>query len=123
MADRDKKTGKFLPGNKASPGRPTRATKAEYLAAMGAAVNVESWQKATAKMLRLALAGDVQAYRAILPYFAGLPVQRLQLSTAEAQVLADVLEQMSARGIPASAVFEAMLATISEQEVDRDERE
>lgn len=118
MADRDPKTGRFLPGNKASPGRKPRATEAEYLAAMSAAVSIEDWEKATGKMLKLALAGDVQAYRVILPYFAGTPIQRLQLSTAEAQILADVLDALRVRGIGASDVFNALLASIAEDKAD-----
>lgn len=122
MADRDEKTGRFLPGNKASPGRRPRATEAEYLSAMSDAVSVEQWGKATAKMLKQAMQGDVQAYKTILPYFAGLPVQRLQLSSADAQILADVLEQLKTHGLSAGEVFNAMLAELSQVEVESDGR-
>lgn len=115
MADRDDKTGRFLPGNKASPGRPSRATEAEYLDAMSDAVSVEQWKKATAKMLALAIKGDVQAYKTLLPYFAGQPTQRLQISGELLQNLIGVLE---GAGYDPNEVFERMIQRAGQRSLD-----
>ncbi|MBC7869527.1 MAG: hypothetical protein H7Y09_01700 [Chitinophagaceae bacterium] len=112
MAERNER-GQFVKGNKASPGRPKRLIEAEYLESMHNAVSVEHWEGATRKMLMLALQGDVQAYRALVPYLAGLPIQKLQLSSVDAQLLAQVLDLMKTRGIKASDVFGAMIAELA----------
>lgn len=123
MVERDAKSGRFLAGNKASPGRKRRATEAEYLEAMNAAVSVEAWGAATRKMLVLALQGDVAAYKSLLPYFAGVPIQRLQISSADAQILADVIEKLKTHGLSAGELFNAMLAELSQAEVKTHEPE
>lgn len=114
MADRDEKTGQFQKGNKASPGRKPRPTEAAYIEKMYTVGDLESWGKATKKMIDLAIKGDVQAYRVLAPYFAGLPVQKLQISSQDAALLAEVLERMKERGIAASDVFAAMIAQLAE---------
>lgn len=114
MADKDPKTGRFVKGNKASPGRKPRPTEAAYIEKMYTVGDLETWGKATKKMLDLAVAGDVQAYRAIVPYYAGLPVQKLQISSQDAALLAEVLELMKSRGIAASDVFSAMISQLAE---------
>jgi hypothetical protein len=40
--DRDRETGRFLPGNPGGPARPRRATEADNLAALSEAVSIES---------------------------------------------------------------------------------
>lgn len=123
MADRDK-NGRFQKGHSVkSPGRKPRATEAEYLDKMFTVGDLEAWGKATEKMLKLAQGGDVPAYRALLPYFAGLPVQKLQLSSAESATLAQVLDTLKSRGIPASDVFNAILSQLADESVTVDEDE
>lgn len=118
MSERNEK-GQFLPGNKASPGRPKKATEAEYLEAIGRGVPLELFQQASAKMGKLAAGGDVQAYNAIKAHLAGLPIQKLQLSSTDAALLVQVLELLKNKGIPASQVFEALIAQLAEsQQVD-----
>lgn len=116
MAVRDPKTGRFIRGHtNISSGRPPRPTEAKYLQAMSEAVSLEDWRTATKKMLDLAKAGDVAAYKVIVPYFAGLPVQRLQLSAADADRLAAVLREFERRGVSASVIFEQMFAEMAAQ--------
>lgn len=117
MADRDPKTGRFVKGNPGGPGRPRG--ERQYLDAMINAVSLEDWRKATNKMLTLAIGGDVQAYKAVVPYLAGLPVQKLQLSSADAALLADLLVLLETQGMSAGNVFAAMMEQIvAEQPTD-----
>lgn len=124
MADRNER-GRFAPGNKASPGRKPRPTEAAYLDTMYGVGDLETWGKATLKMLDLAVSGDVQAFKVLAPYFAGLPVQKLQISSQDAALLTQVLDLMKERGIPASEVFSAMIAQLAQpvevSEGDNDE--
>lgn len=113
MAERDPKTGRFVKGNPGGPGRPRG--ERQYLQAMTDAVSVDAWAGATRKMLVLAIQGDVNAYKAIAPYLAGLPVQKLQLSSADAALLADLLAAFEQRGVSASTLFEAMMSEIAEK--------
>lgn len=113
MADRDPKTGRFVKGNPGGPGRPRG--ERQYLDAMINAVSLEDWRKATNKMLTLAIGGDVQAYKAVVPYLAGLPVQKLQLSSADAALLADLLVLLETQGLSASVLFEAMMQEVAQE--------
>lgn len=122
MADRNEK-GQFVKGNKASPGRPKKATEAEYLEAMGRGVPIDVFERASAKMGKLAETGDVQAYNAIKAHLAGLPVQTLKISTTDAALLAQVLDLMKARGISAGDVFGAMIAQLASVPAEVDEAE
>lgn len=115
MSERNQK-GQFMKGNKASPGRPKRATEAQYLEAIGRGVPLELFEQASAKMGKLAAGGDVQAFNAIKAHLVGLPVQKLQLSSTDAALLAQVLELLKNKGIPASQVFEALIAQLAESE-------
>lgn len=115
VAERNQK-GQFVKGNKASPGRPPRPTESAYIDKMYAVGDLETWGKATKKMLDLAVNGDVQAWRSVAPYYAGLPVQKLQISSQDAALLAQVLELLKTRGLSASDVFGAMIAQLAESE-------
>lgn len=112
MAERDPKTGKFVKGNPGGPGRPRG--ERQYLDAMINAVSLEAWEGATRKMLVLALKGDVQAYKAVVPYLVGLPVQKLQLSSADAALLADLLALLKERDVSPGGLFAEMMAAIVE---------
>jgi hypothetical protein len=114
MENKDPKTGKFTKGNKASPGRKPRHTEMTYLEAMYGVADPAEWAKATKKMVDLAKGGDVQAYRAIAPYYAGLPVQKLQLSNGETAQLAQLIDLLKTRGLSASAAFDAMIGLLAE---------
>lgn len=114
MAGRNEK-GQFVKGEyKGGPGRPKKATEAEYLEAMGRGVPIDVFERASAKMGKLAESGDVQAYNAIKAHLAGLPVQTLKISSQDAALLADVLEHFRRLKIEPSDVFNAMLAQLAE---------
>lgn len=116
-ANRDTK-GRFIKGNTASPGRPRG--EREYLKAMIGAVSLEDWQTATGKMVQLAMAGDVNAFKAIAPYLAGLPAQKLELSASDTALLGEVLDRLKARNMSAGDVFENMLALLAKEGADHD---
>lgn len=117
MAERNEK-GQFVKGEyKGGPGRPKKATEAEYLEAIGRGVPLDLFETASAKMGKLAAAGDVQAYNAIKAHLAGLPVQKLQLTTNEVSLLSELLDLMKSKGVKASEVFESMIALLAESDV------
>lgn len=123
MAERDDK-GRFVKGEyKGGPGRKPRPTEAAYLDKMYAVGDLKAWGDATKKMIDLAIGGDVQAYRVLAPYFAGLPVQKLQISSQDAALLSQVLDLMKERGIAASDVFAAMIAQLASAPAELDEAE
>lgn len=116
MPERDSK-GRFLKGHSLkSPGRPKKATEAEYLEAMGRGVPVDIFERASAKMGKMAVKGDVQAYNAIKAHLAGLPVQRLQLSSQDVALLAELLQRFDRLQIAPSEVFEAMIEELAGSE-------
>lgn len=117
MAERDAK-GRFVKGEyKGGPGRPPKATEAQYLEAIGRGVSVELFEQASAKMGKLAASGDVQAYNAIKAHLAGLPTQKLQISSLDASLLAEVLELMRTRNITPGDVFQAMIQQLSAESI------
>lgn len=115
MSERNQK-GQFVKGNKASPGRPKRATEAAVIEGIWSGDKPEKVVRAVDKMLDMANEGDVQAFRSVIGYYAGLPVQKLQISSQDAALLAQVLELLKNKGIPASQVFEALIAQLAESE-------
>lgn len=113
MENQDPKTGRFVKGNKASPGRPARHTEASVLEKMWQGDKPDRIVKSVDRMIKLAEGGDVQAFKAVIAYYAGLPIQKLQISSRGASLLAEVLELFKARGISDSEVFEAMIAQLA----------
>lgn len=122
MSNHDE-NGKFAPGNKASPGRPRKVVESAYLAELLGVVTVAEWRKVAQKALADAKKGHPEARRWISEYIIGKPPQILELRAAEAALLRDVLNRFEARGVPASDVFNAMLALMAEEEIDVSEVE
>jgi hypothetical protein len=58
---RDPHTGRFLPGNTGSPGRPRRAVESDYLATLSEAVPTDTWRAIVDKAVEQAQAGDATA--------------------------------------------------------------
>lgn len=75
MPDRDEK-GRFLPGNKASPGRPPRQTEGDYLTVITSRISMETWGKVVDRALKDALAGDHRARAWLADYLIGKPLLR-----------------------------------------------
>ena len=122
MAERDNK-GRFLPGNKASPGRAKRAIEVDFHNILLDAVSATDWTKIVAKAVKDAIAGDKYAREFVANYTIGKPPQILELRAADATLLAALLKRFEAVGMSAGEVFGAMLAQIaSESETVHDER-
>ncbi len=64
MTDRGT-NGKFVKGNKASPGRPKRATEQEYLDVLYEVAAIEKWRLILEAQMKRAQRGDILAFNAI----------------------------------------------------------
>ena len=100
----DKKTGRFLPGNTLGSrstyrgGRPPRAKEEKYLRAFNRAVTYDKWVKATNKMLEMALAGNIGAYRVLAKYAMPEPTKDIKmdigLDKPSLRTMAEVLDKV-----------------------------
>lgn len=125
MTDRDEQ-GRFVAGNKASKGGVTRAKKNEYAALFFEEINLNDFRKIIQKARRQALLGDRHARQWLAEYMVGKPPQILELRAGEAALLRELLDAFERQGVPASDVFNEMLALIAEEssvvtEVEEDE--
>lgn len=100
MPNHDPVTGKFLSGNKASPGRPSRRVETAFQDAMLETVRKEA-PAISKKMAELAKQGDVSAARFLAEYTTPKPPQTLELVRAEElAVIKSIRDALDARGIP-----------------------
>jgi hypothetical protein len=72
--------GRFTFGNKASPGRPRRATEKDYLAVLTEEVSPETWRAICRRAAVDAKAGDARARDWIARYLLGPPTELLTLT-------------------------------------------
>ncbi len=72
MTDRDEK-GQFLPGNKASPGRPARTTETQYLRSLAAVCTLAEWEEIAGAVVAKAKNGDMGAVNWLAKYLLGNP--------------------------------------------------
>ena len=79
MAERDAK-GRFIEGNKASPGRAPRAVEKRYQEAFSAAVSYEDWIKVIRVAVVQAISGDKDARKFLADYLIGHPKQTTELT-------------------------------------------
>jgi hypothetical protein len=87
-ANRCPKTGRFLPGNNASPGRKPRATEEEYAQVFKDVIPIERWERMIEKQaLRAEQKGDLVAFKALVSYLAGAPIQKQQLTGKDGENL------------------------------------
>lgn len=86
MIERDDK-GRFIKGNKSSPGRPKREVEREYLDAMMGVVSIADWRAITKKAVQQALRGDSVARKWLSDYLMGTPVQRNEHTGEDGQPL------------------------------------
>lgn len=122
MTYRDPETGKFSRGNPGGPGRPPKKTEAAYAEAMRRAISVDEFEKLTKKMAEAVKKnGDVAAFKVLASYLAGLPVQRLQLSTSDADKLLVVLRSFEVRGVSAGELFDGMIAELVAQDQETED--
>lgn len=109
MADRDPKTGRFLEGNKASPGRPPKLVEDVLLKETIEQVRKERKAIVTALLSQVKNQGNVQAARLLYEYAVGKPPTILELRADEAALLRDVREALESRGINFVETLQAML--------------
>lgn len=79
MMQRDDK-GRFIKGNKASPGRPTKEREIKFYDLTLSAVSDDDWTDIVLAAVRLAKRGDPQARKWLSDYLIGVPSQSLELS-------------------------------------------
>ncbi len=63
--------GRFASGNSGGPGRPRRAVEADYLAALGDALTLESWRDIVKGAITAAKSGDDKARAWLSKYALG----------------------------------------------------
>lgn len=119
MPERDER-GRFVKGNRASPGRPKRNTETRYLEIMMAEVTPEYWAGITRRAIADALKGLPEARRWLSDYVIGKPPTTLNINAADANLLGDVLKALEQRGVSASELFNDLLAGLAEMEVAND---
>lgn len=115
MIERDEK-GRFTQGGKPGPGRPKRVVEVSFHSILVEAVSEDLWRGIVKVAIRDALKGDKYAREWISNYTLGRPPQILELRAADATLLKELLQRFEAQNIPASAVFNAMLATFADVE-------
>lgn len=119
MDEQRDESGRFMPGNKASPGRPRKAVESAYLAEILDVVTLEQWRKVVKKALTDASKGAPDARRWLAEYIIGKPPTIIELKAGEAALLRELLQHFKQRGVAASDVFHAMLAQVAaESEAD-----
>jgi hypothetical protein len=74
--------GRFAPGWRGGPGRPRRATEAQYLARLSEAVPLETWDRIVQKAVEDALAGDRHARAFLANYLIGRPKLAVEVSAS-----------------------------------------
>lgn len=79
MAERDDK-GRFIKGNKASPGRPPKEREERYYEILLTAVTFDDWQAIVKKAAEQAKKGDAVARKWLSDYLVGAVQQRMELS-------------------------------------------
>lgn len=82
-AGKDPTTGRFLPGNKLGRGNPHYRKLAGNRTAFLQAVSVEEIRQLAAKLLRKALAGNLDAARLLLAYAVGRPAEAVNPDRAD----------------------------------------
>jgi len=80
--DRDS-SGRFLPGNRSSPGRPRRQVEVDYLANLADVVPSDTWRKITERAVQDALAGEYKARDWLSKYLLGESSRLEQLAKEE----------------------------------------
>lgn len=110
MADRDVVTGKFIAGNRASPGRKPRKVEDAIQDAM---IRVASDYAETIakKLLALFLGGDVSAGRLLLEYTARKPLP--ELSAGEVALLSRINALIIERGVTLDKLLQDVLEQLT----------
>lgn len=81
MAERDEK-GRFVKGNKASPGRSPREREERYYEILMTAVTFDDWQAIVKKAADQAKRGDAVARKWLSDYLVGPAQQKVDITTS-----------------------------------------
>ena len=75
------RSGRFTKGNPGGPGRPPRATEAEYLGALADMVSLADWREIAEKAVQQAKRGDATARKWLSDYLMGAPLQKTDITS------------------------------------------
>ena len=90
------KNGRFVKGNKASPGRPPKATEQEYLDAFKTVIPLERFIHQVEAQAKRADRGDLQAFGAIAK-FLGLDVQKIEQQNSGEVTIKIIYERVQSK--------------------------
>ena len=94
MTDHDPKTGKFIRGNKASPGRKPRATEEEYRSAIKDVIPLDRFIRQLETLAKRADRGDSRAFDKICDLL-GLNIIKSEVSGKNGEALKVVVEYVN----------------------------
>jgi len=80
MPERDE-NGKFAPGNKGGPGRPTKSKEEKFYQATLSRVSLRDWREIIDKAKEQAKRGNPTARKWLSDYLMGPPQQRLDVTS------------------------------------------
>jgi len=80
MPERDE-NGKFAPGNKGGPGRPTKSKEEKFYRTTLSAVSLRDWREIVKKAVEQAKRGNPAARKWLSDYLLGPPQQRLDVTS------------------------------------------
>jgi hypothetical protein len=75
--------GRFQPGNKGSPGRPSKAREAAYVAVLREILSLSEWGFIVRGAILRAQNGDAQARQWLSDYAVGKPTQAIDVRAVE----------------------------------------
>lgn len=81
MAERDE-NGKFIPGHKGGPGRPSKPKEEKFYRTTLSAVTLTDWREIVKKAVDQAKKGNPSARKWLSDYLIGPPQQKVDITTA-----------------------------------------
>lgn len=113
--DQDPKTGRFVKGNRASPGRRPRKVEDDLQRILFEKTRSE-WENIVKAMIEAAKEKNVYAARFIAEYAIGKPLLRLafELDPVEQQVIAELHDAAKSAGVPFTDLIRNLLDAIYE---------
>lgn len=105
MSNHDNK-GRFAPGNKASPGRPRKATVQDYTNVIWRKCTPEKWEGIVDRAIVNAEDGDKAAREWLEKWLVGAPVPMIELPMQEMSMLAFMVNSLKERGADFTMILE-----------------
>lgn len=75
--------GRFVKGNKASPGRSPRQLEEEYRLRFTQKLTPTKFEEISDRLIKMALQGKLEAIKLVLAYALGMPTQRNEHTGAD----------------------------------------